>query len=76
MTLEQIEAEVLLLPKDSLARLLTHMFKQLTQLSEINEEFTNEWIQEAEIRDEDMTNGKVIGSPASQVFNRLRGSLQ
>ena len=76
MTLEQLESEVLLLPKDSLEKLIARSLEHLGHLSEIDEETSNEWIEESEIRDNNLTSGKVIGHPANQVFQRLRESLQ
>lgn len=37
---------------------------------------TNDWLEEAEARDLDLTSGEVIGYPASQVFADLRGYLK
>ncbi len=75
MTLEQLEAEILALPKDSLARLIARLIEQLGQ-SEIEPEIASVWTKEAEVRDNDMSTDKVIGYPAHEVFQRLRTSWQ
>ncbi len=38
MTLDQLEAEVLALPKDSLVKLLARLIEQLDQLSDIDQQ--------------------------------------
>jgi hypothetical protein len=75
MTLEQLENEVLSLPQDSLIHLFTRLIKELSKNNEINCEVENDWLEEAEARDYDLTSGKVIGYPASQIFVALRTSL-
>jgi hypothetical protein len=76
MTLENIEAEVLLLPKQSQVTLLTRMLERLGQSNEIDREVAAVWVEEAELRDQAMDNGQVAGIPAEQVFQRVRTSLQ
>lgn len=51
MTLENIEAEVLLLPKQSQVTLLTRMLERLGQSNEIDQEVASVWVEEAELRD-------------------------
>jgi Putative addiction module component len=76
MTLENLEAEVLLLPKQSQVTLLTRMLERLGQSNEIDQEVASVWVEEAEWRDQAMDNGQVAGIPAEQVFQRVRTSLQ
>lgn len=38
---------------------------------DLSDRITNEWLEEAEARDRDLTSGKVLGYPASQVFAEL-----
>ncbi|NCS36188.1 MAG: DUF1957 domain-containing protein [Microcystis aeruginosa G11-01] len=75
MTLEQLENEVLALPQDSLIHLFTRLIEQLGKTNEIDCEVENDWLEEVEARDNDLTSGEVIGYPASQVFADLRASL-
>lgn len=42
---------------------------------DLSDRITNDWLEEAEARDHDLTSGEVIGYPASQVFADLRASL-
>ena len=60
MTIEQLEAQVLALPNDSLALLVARLIEHLGQVGEIDQQIAEEWIQEAELRDEDMSNGKIL----------------
>ena len=76
MTLEQLEAEVLALPKDSQVVLLARLLEQLGQNSKIDQGNTAIWVEEAEKRDESMNAGQVTGIPAEEVFQRVRASLQ
>lgn len=76
MTLEQLEAEVLALPKDSQVILLARLLERLGQNSEIDQENTASWVEEAEKRDAAMSAGQVAGIPAEEVLQRIRASLQ
>jgi len=76
MTLEQLEVQVLALPKDSQVILLARLLKRLGQISEIDQEISASWTEEAEKRDEAMNRGQVAGIPAEEVFQRVRASLQ
>ncbi|MEK0178778.1 MAG: addiction module component [Oscillatoriales cyanobacterium] len=76
MTLENLEAEVLALPQDSQAILLSRLLKHLGQSREIDPEVTTIWSEEAERRDREMDSGEVTGIPAQQVFQKIRGLLQ
>jgi hypothetical protein len=76
MTLEQLEAEVLALPKDSQVILLARLLERLGQISDIDQEISAIWTEEAEKRDEAMNAGQIAGIPAEEVFQRVRASLQ
>ncbi|MGJ3247303.1 MAG: addiction module protein [Elainellaceae cyanobacterium] len=76
MTLEQLEAEVLALPKDSQVILLARLLERLGQDNEIDPEITDSWAEEAEKRDEAVNRDQTIGIPAEEVFQRIRASLQ
>jgi len=76
MTIENLEAEVLALPQDSQAILLSRLLKHLGQSREIDPEVTTIWSEEAERRDREMDSGEVTGIPAEQVFQKIRGLLQ
>mgnify|MGYP002779081773 CR=1 FL=1 len=76
MSLEQLEAEVLALPKDSQVILLARLLEHLGQTNEIDWEVAEVWIEEAEKRDEAMNAEQVAGTPAEEVFQRIRASLQ
>jgi hypothetical protein len=76
MTIESLEAEVLLLPKQSQATLLARMLERLGQSNEIDQEVASVWAEEAELRDRSMDNDETAGIPAEQVFQRVRTSLQ
>lgn len=69
MTLEQLEAEVLALPKDSLVLLVARLLEHLGQLDDIDQQIADEWTEEAERRDLDMTNGTTAGIPSQEVYN-------
>jgi hypothetical protein len=75
MTLENLEAEVLLLPKQSQVTLLARMLERLGQSNEIDREVASIWVDEAELRDREMNHGQVLGTSAEQVFQRVRTSL-
>lgn len=76
MTLENLEAEVLSLPRDSQATLLARLLERLGQSHEIDQEVASVWFEEAERRDRAMDDGQTTGIPAEQVFQRIRTSLQ
>ncbi|WP_392531387.1 addiction module protein [Nostoc sp. C117] len=76
MTLEQLEAEVLALPKDSQVILLARLLERLGQESGIDQEIAASWAEEAQKRDEDMKTNQITGIPAEEVFQRVRASLQ
>jgi hypothetical protein len=76
MTIESLEAEVLLLPKQTQATLLARMLERLGQGNEIDQEVFSIWVEEAKLRDRAMDNNEAAGIPAEQVFQRVRTSLQ
>lgn len=76
MTIESLEAEVLLLPKQSQAALLARMLERLGQSHEIDLEVSSIWAEEAEMRDQSVNNDETAGISAEQVFQRVRASLQ
>lgn len=76
MTLENLEAEVLSLPRDSQVTLLARLLERLGQSNEIDQEIASVWVEQAELRDRAMDDGQVSGIPAEQVFQRIRTSLQ
>jgi hypothetical protein len=76
MTLEQLEAEVLALPKDAQVILLARLLERLGQESEIDRETAAIWAEEAQKRDEAMNTNQITGIPAEEVFQRIRTSLQ
>jgi hypothetical protein len=68
MTLENLEAEVFALPKDSQAALRSRLLEHLGPSSEIDREVASVWAKEAQGRDREMARGQVAGIPAEQVF--------
>jgi putative addiction module component (TIGR02574 family) len=75
MTLENLESEILSLPKNSQAALLSKLLEHLAQNNDIDQEITSAWADEAERRDQAMEGGQVSGVPADQVFQKVRASL-
>ncbi|MCY7273409.1 MAG: addiction module protein [Phormidesmis sp. CAN_BIN44] len=76
MTLENLEAEVLSLPKDSQVTLLARLLERLGQSNEIDQDVASVWVDEAELRDQAMDDGQLTGIHAEQAFQRVRASLQ
>ena len=76
MTLENLEAEVLALPKDSQAALLARLLEHLGKSGEIDREVASIWAEEAELRDQEMDSGKLSGISAEKVFQQIRASVQ
>ena len=72
MTLEQIEAEALKLPEEARAALLERLMRSLVDASEMDQDVTEAWAQEAVRRDEEMESGAVVGIPAEEVFAKLK----
>lgn len=75
MTLENLESEVLSLPRDSQAILLSKLLEHFAQNNNIDQEIVSAWADEAERRDRAMDGKQVSGVPANQVFQRVRASL-
>ncbi|WP_040957547.1 addiction module protein [Planktothrix agardhii] len=69
MTIENLEAQVMALPRDSQAILLSRLLKHLGQSREIDPEVTAIWSEEAQRRDRE-DGGEVTRIPAEQVFDR------
>jgi hypothetical protein len=76
MKLEQLEAEILALPKDTQATLLAKLLGHLGQIGEIDQGVASIWVEEAEQRDQSITSSQVTGIHAEEVFQRLRTFLQ
>ena len=72
MTVEQIEAEVLKLPKQAQAELLGRLMRSLADTSVMDPDVAKAWAKEAIRRDEEMESGSVAGIPAEEVFAELR----
>lgn len=68
MTLEQLEAEILALPKNSQAAFLAGLLEYLGQTNEIDLEVVNTWVEEADFRNREMDNGQVTNIPADDDF--------
>ncbi|NET62759.1 MAG: addiction module component [Symploca sp. SIO2E6] len=75
MTIENLEAEVLALPKESQVQLLARLLEHLGQNDEIDQQVASVWIEQAELRDQSLDNGQATGVPAEQVFRQIRSSL-
>lgn len=73
---ENIEAEVLLLPKEYQVVLLSRLLERLGQNDEIDEAAESIWIEEAELRNQAMDKDKFAGIDSRQVFERIRSSFQ
>jgi hypothetical protein len=76
MKLEQLEAEVLALPKKSQAELLARLLEHLGQTDAIDQGTNSVWVEEAELRDQAMDDSQASGIPSDEVFQRIRTSLQ
>lgn len=76
MTFEQLEAEILALPKDSQAALLARLLWHLGQTAQIDRQAANIWAEEAELRDQAMDKEQIAGIRTQEVFQRIRASLQ
>ena len=72
MTVEQIEAEVLRLPEQARAELLSRLMRSLADTAAMDPDVAEAWTQEAVRRDEEMESGSVAGIPAEEVFEELR----
>ena len=74
-TLDQIEDEVLQLPEDSRARLMERLLSSFGR-PDGQDDIAQAWVDEAERRDREMSVGEDDGTPAREVFRRLRSSLR
>jgi hypothetical protein len=75
--LEQIEKEVLELPEESRARLVARLLATFRAHPGSDEEsIAMAWVDEAERRDDEMSDGGQEGIPAEKVLSKLRKSLQ
>ena len=70
MTIENLEAEVMALPRDAQAILLSRLLKHLGQSRENEAEVASSWSEEAQRRDREMDGCEVTGIPAEQVFEK------
>jgi putative addiction module component (TIGR02574 family) len=75
MTLENLESEILSLPRNSQAALLSKLLEHLAQNNDMDQKIASAWADEAEQRDQAMDGGQVSGVPAEQVFQRVRAAL-
>jgi hypothetical protein len=57
MTPENIEAEVLILPRDAQATLLARLLERLSQSDEVDQEIASVWVEQAELRDQAIDDG-------------------
>jgi putative addiction module component (TIGR02574 family) len=72
MSIQELEAEALKLPTHERARLAEALIASLDEEDEISAA----WADEAERRDEELRSGAVQGTPAEEVFDRIRARLQ
>jgi putative addiction module component (TIGR02574 family) len=75
MTIENLESEVLSLPRDSQAALLSKLLEHLAQNNDMDQEIASAWADEAERRDQAMDGDQARGVPAEQVFQKVRAAL-
>lgn len=73
-TLDEIADEVLKLPEDDRARLMSRLMSSFHEVSE-DAEIAQVWIEEAAWRDQAMDEGEP-GIPAEEVFRSIRASLR
>ena len=74
MNAQDIEVEALKLSAPSRARLAERLLDSLESLSE--EEIENLWIEEAECRDREFDEGRVVGRAAEEVIRDARANLE
>ena len=76
-TLDQLEDEVLHLPEESRARLMERLLSSFQQEPGSDEEhLAQEWVEEAERRDREMSSSSEDGLPAQEVLSKLRSTFQ
>ncbi len=73
MTIENLEAQVMALPRDAQVILLSRLLKHLRQSRENDAEVVSSWSDGSQRRDREMDSGEVTGIPAEQVFDKTRG---
>lgn len=69
--LEQIEAEALELPEPARVRLVERLLRSFSVSTGIDVDAAEDWLAEAERRDEAMERGDEAGTPAREVLQRL-----
>ena len=74
-SLADIEDDALRLPEEDRARLAVRLLTSLEEESESPKAIEKLWIAEAERRFEELRTGVVWGTPAREVFSRLRAKL-
>ena len=72
--LKKIEADLLKLPMTLRARLAARLIESLEDESEAERE--KAWLEEAERRDAELRDDKVIGIQARKVFKRIKSALR
>jgi hypothetical protein len=74
MTLDQLENEILALPKESQTALLARLLDRLGEDADIDSDMANIWAVEAEERDRQLDGEHRLEIPAEDVFRRVRES--
>lgn len=74
-TLEDLEKKASQLPKKDRAILVRNLIRTL-EYFEVEKDYTNLWIEEAERRSKEIEDGKVECIPAEKVFNDLKRRYQ
>jgi hypothetical protein len=69
--LEQIEAEALELPEQARAKLVERLLRSFPVTAGMDAAVADEWLDEAERRDEAMDRGAESGAPAQEVLRRI-----
>lgn len=72
MSVHEIEAWALRLPRHERARLVQHLIASLDE----DDEAEQAWVEEAQRRDEDLRTGKIVPISAAQVFAEARASSE
>ena len=73
LTLDELESKILGLPQAARARLAGTLLRSLT---EVDDETTKAWLDEAERRDREMGDDPKAGVPAQDVLRKARASLK
>lgn len=69
--LEQIEADALELPEPARVRLVERLLRSFSVSTGMDSDVAEDWLAEAERRDEAMESGAEAGTPAHEVLQRL-----